>query len=113
MGSLNRTCTHRSIWFIRELSKHLPALSSPNPILALSVHPGAVSTDQQKGATEAYGLLGKVLEGAAALGFMGPDQGAESASWAGTSPAVGERREEVQGRYFTEADGKVGLIDSC
>ena len=39
---------------------------------------------------------------------MSADQGAESALWAGTSPAVGERREEVQGRYFSEADGKVG-----
>jgi WW domain-containing oxidoreductase len=94
--------------FIKELVKHLPPLDSPNPILALSVHPGAVATEQQKGATQAYGIVGKLLEGAASLGFMDPSQGAESASWAGTSPNVGERREEVQGQYFTEADGKVG-----
>jgi hypothetical protein len=75
--------------------------------MALSVHPGAVATEQQQGATEAYGLLGKALETAANLGFMSKEQGAESACWAGTAPAVAERREEVQGRYFTEADGKV------
>jgi len=98
----------RRIWFIRELARnHLPALSSSTPIMALSVHPGAVATEQQKGATEAYGLLGKALETAANLGFMSKEQGAESACWAGTSSAVAERREEVQGRYFTEADGKV------
>jgi len=76
--------------------------------MALSVHPGAVATEQQQGATEAYGqLLGKALETAAEWGFMSKEQGAESASWAGTAPSVAERREEVQGRYFTEADGKV------
>lgn len=38
---------------------------------------------------------------------MDPGQGAESALWALTSTAVVERREEVHGGYFTEADGKV------
>ncbi|RXK35594.1 hypothetical protein M231_07124 [Tremella mesenterica] len=95
------------LMFIRQLAYHLPPLASPTPILALSVHPGAVQTEQQQGATEAYGLPGKALEVVASWAFMTPDQGAESALWAGTSPAVGERREEAQGRYFTEADGKV------
>jgi len=98
----------QNILFIRELArKHLPALTSSSPIMALSVHPGAVATEQQKGATEAYGMvIGKILENAASATFMSPDQGAESALWAGTSPAVAERREEVQGRYYSEADGK-------
>ncbi|ORY26246.1 hypothetical protein BCR39DRAFT_541596 [Naematelia encephala] len=97
------------IYFIKELAKrHLPALTSTTPILAISVHPGAVSTGQQSGATEAYGtILGKSLEMAAAVGFMSPDQGAESALWAGTSHGAVERRNEVQGRYISEADGKV------
>jgi hypothetical protein len=38
---------------------------------------------------------------------MTPEQGSESALWAATAPAVIERREEVHGGYFTEADGKV------
>jgi len=96
------------IYFIRELAKrHLPSLTSPTPIIAISTHPGAVATEQQKGATEAYGILGKALETAASVLFMSPEQGSESALWAGTAPSVSERREEVQGRYFTEADGKV------
>ncbi|KIY71297.1 NAD(P)-binding protein [Cylindrobasidium torrendii FP15055 ss-10] len=94
--------------FIRELArKHLPSLTSSSPILALSVHPGAVATEQQKGAAEAYGLLGKALETVASYIFMDPSQGAESAFWAGTSGSVASRRDEVQGRYFTEADGKI------
>lgn len=102
----------RSIMFIRELArKHLPSLTSSTPILALSVHPGAVATEQQKSAGEAgaYGFAGKMLEAAANVLYMSKEQGSESAVWAGTSTAVAERREQVQGRYFTEADGKVSL----
>jgi hypothetical protein len=73
----------------------------------MSVHPGAVATEQQKGAAEAYGLLGKALEVGSKLLFMSPEQGSESALWAGTAESVVPRRDEVQGRYFTEADGKV------
>lgn len=91
----------------KELVKHLPALNSANPVIATSVHPGAVATEQQQGATEAYGLLGKALEVGSQLLFMSPEQGSESALWAATAPAVIERREEVHGGYFTEADGKV------
>lgn len=78
--------------------------------MALSVHPGAVATEQQKGAAEggAYGMFGKALEEASKVLFMSAEQGSESAVWAGTGTTVAERREEVQGGYFTEADGKVG-----
>lgn len=41
---------------------------------------------------------------------MTPEQGSESALWAATAPAVIERREEVHGGYFTEADGKVRYL---
>ncbi len=80
--------------------------------MALSVHPGAVATEQQRGAAEggAYGLAGKVLVKASEYLFMSAEQGSESAVWAGTAPSVAERREEAQGRYFTEADGKVGIF---
>lgn len=96
-----------SIYLAKELVKHLPALNSANPVIVTSVHPGAVATEQQQGATEAYGLLGKALEVGSQLVFMTPEQGAESALWAATAPAVVERREEVHGGYFSEADGKV------
>ena len=99
---------HR-ILFIRQLAKsHLPKLNSSSPIIAMSIHPGTVATEQQKGATETYGpVLGKTLEGLAQVAFMSREQGAESALWAGTGKTVVERREEVHGRYFSEADGKV------
>jgi len=96
------------IYLAKELVKHLPALNSENPVIVTSVHPGAVATEQQQGATEAYGLLGKALEVGSQLVFMTPEQGAESALWAATAPAVVERREEVHGGYFSEADGKAG-----
>ncbi|KAK8843379.1 hypothetical protein IAR55_007036 [Kwoniella newhampshirensis] len=97
-----------AILFIRELTRrHLPSITSTSPILALATHPGAVATEQQKGATEAYGLLGKALEIGANMVFMSKEQGCESALWAGVGKTVAERKEEVQGRYFTEADGKV------
>jgi hypothetical protein len=54
-------------------------------------------------------MLGKALEVVSSYVFMTPEQGAESALWAATAPAVIERREEVHGGYFTEADGKVCL----
>lgn len=109
---LEPTDPHLSIWFTKQLAQHLPPLASSSPILAIAVHPGAVATEQQKGATEAYGLLGKALEVAAAVGFMSPEQGSESALWAGTAPAVAQRREEAQGAYFTEADGKVSYMST-
>lgn len=104
-----------NILFIRELAKkHLPPLTSPTPILALSVHPGAVNTEQQKGMGEAgaYGQLGKVTSKVGQYLYKTPEQGSESAVWAGTAPAVAERREDVHGMYFTEADGKVGTETS-
>lgn len=96
-----------SIYLAKELVKHLPALTSSTPIIVTSVHPGAVGTEQQQGATEAYGPLGKIVEAAGDYIFMEPEQGAESAVWALADDSVAERREEVHGGYFTEAYGKV------
>ncbi|WWC97906.1 hypothetical protein V866_004794 [Kwoniella sp. B9012] len=97
-----------NILFIRHLAhSHLPSLTSPSPILAASVHPGGVATEQEKGAAQAYPILGNVLEAASKVLFMSREQGAESALWAGVGQTFAKRREECQGRYFTEADGKV------
>ena len=76
--------------------------------MAIAVHPGAVQTEQQKGATEAYPIAGKILEKASQVLFMTPEQGSESAVWAGVSEDVAKRAEEVQAGYFSEAFGKVG-----
>ncbi|OCF35493.1 hypothetical protein I317_05931 [Kwoniella heveanensis CBS 569] len=102
-----------NILYIRQLAKaHLPALTSSSPILAMSTHPGAVATEQEHGATEAYGPIGKVLELGSKVLFMSREQGAESALWAGVGQSAVKRREEVQGGYFSEADGKVGTESS-
>jgi hypothetical protein len=88
-----------------------PSTSLPLPI---SVHPGAVATEQQHGAAESYPILGRVLETVAPAVFMSQEQGCESALWAGTATVLnkGNRREEAWGRYFSEADGKVGTESS-
>ncbi|WWC91280.1 uncharacterized protein L201_006223 [Kwoniella dendrophila CBS 6074] len=97
-----------NIWFIRELAnRHLPSLTSDSPILAASVHPGGVATEQEKGAAQAYPILGTALEAASKVLFMSREQGAESALWAGVGQSFVERRGECQGKYFTEADGKI------
>ena len=64
------------------------------------------------GEAGAYGQLGKVTSKVGQYLYKTPEQGSESAVWAGTAPAVAERREDVHGMYFTEADGKVSLLDS-
>lgn len=42
---------------------------------------------------------------------MTKEQGSESALWAATAPGLGEpeKRAQVNGQYFTEADGKVSF----
>ncbi|KAI9636669.1 uncharacterized protein MKK02DRAFT_45374 [Dioszegia hungarica] len=99
------------IWFAQHLASVLPAYP---PVLAISVHPGAVSTEQQSGATESYPILGKALEYIAPAVFMTKEQGSESALWAATAPGLGEpeKRAQVNGQYFTEADGKPGTESS-
>ncbi|WWC73166.1 uncharacterized protein I206_107132 [Kwoniella pini CBS 10737] len=97
-----------NIYFIRKLAEsHLPSLTSSSPILAASTHPGGVATEQEAGAAQSYPILGTVLEAASKVLFMSREQGAESALWAGVGQTMAKRREETQGRYFTEADGKV------
>ncbi|KZT54609.1 NAD(P)-binding protein [Calocera cornea HHB12733] len=98
-----------NILFTKELVRRVLAPEG-NKIMALAVHPGVVHTDQQKGAEEAYGPLGTVLRGAAALFFKSPDVGAESSLWAATAPEVceGGTESEFQGAYVTEPYGKTG-----
>jgi len=81
-------------------------------ILALSVHPGAVATDQEKAAQEPYGILGTALVAASRVFFMSPEQGAESALWASTSVKLegGDEKavQKYQGAYLTQPDDSLG-----
>jgi hypothetical protein len=100
-----------SILYAKELSirKLIPSPIS-NRILTISVHPGAVATDQEKAAQEPYGLLGTALVAASRVFFMSPEQGSESALWAATSGKVeGEEAvvQKYQGAYLTQPNDSV------
>ena len=101
-----------SILYAKELTLRRlipPPVSSH--ILALSVHPGAVATDQEKAAQEPYGILGTALVAASRVFFMSPEQGAESALWASTSVKLegGDEKaiQKYQGAYLTQPDDSV------
>lgn len=103
--------------YAKELSirKLIPSPIS-NRILAISVHPGAVATDQEKAAQEPYGLLGTALVAASRVFFMSPEQGAECSLWAATSDKVeGEENvvQKYQGAYLTQPDDSVRPYSSC
>lgn len=99
-----------NILYAKELSirKLMPAPIS-SKIVVISVHPGAVATDQEKAAQEPYGLLGTALVAASRVLFMSPEQGSENALWAATSPKLlGEDAEKYQGAYLTQPDDSLG-----
>ncbi|EMD41019.1 hypothetical protein CERSUDRAFT_121610 [Gelatoporia subvermispora B] len=98
------------IYFARELAKRKFADLPPDrPILALSVHPGAVDTDIQKQWAESYGALGKVLEVITRKMGKSAPEGAEASLWAATSTDIFEGNwKDFQGRYYNEAYGEPG-----
>lgn len=72
---------------------------SKRPVLVNATHPGAVSTDQQDQAVEAYGLPGKI--GVKAVRPFMKDavkEGCRSMLWAATREEV--EREGVRGAYI-------------
>ena len=79
-----------NILFARQLAKrHLT--DTEKPILAISVHPGTVSTDVQQAWTESYGpILGKALELGSSLVGKSSAEGAEASLWAATSTDIFE-----------------------
>jgi len=83
-----------------------------NPILAMSVHPGTVNTDIQKGPSEpeAYGtILGKIYEGVMRTLGKSAQEGAEASLWAATSADINMSNwNEFQGNYYSEPYGPPG-----
>jgi len=96
-----------SILLIKELvMRHLK--DSPN-ILAMSVHPGTVDTEIQKGPAEAgaYGVLGKIYEVVMRTLGKSAQEGAEASLWAATSTDINpDNWKEYQGEYYSEPYGK-------
>ncbi|KAM0791825.1 hypothetical protein ACM66B_004084 [Microbotryomycetes sp. NB124-2] len=88
-----------NILFTRALvQRHLPGTN----VLAYATHPGAVATGQQSQFKEAYGeTAGKVMAAVTRPFMRRPDQGAQSALWAGLSDEVNKYD---NGTYFSEAD---------
>ncbi|CDO74111.1 hypothetical protein BN946_scf185043.g161 [Trametes cinnabarina] len=81
----------------------------PNPILAISVHPGTVDTDLQKTWSESYGLVGKVVEKVSRALGKDADEGAEASLWAATTTDINETNwQDFQGNYYSEPYGKPG-----
>jgi len=91
-----------AILLAKQLAKR--KLQLTNKVIAMSVHPGAVATDQQDGLTEAYGPLGTLITKVVRPFMKSPDQGCESSIWAATSPEIVPYG--YQGQYFTEPYGK-------
>lgn len=90
------------ILFVRALVRRLEdGRLSPGTninIYANATHPGAVSTEQQKQAEEAYGVAGKVAVAMARPFMKDPiTQGPLSALFAATSPDV--PKEKISGQY--------------
>ena len=63
--------------FLAEQLAQRKLADSPQPVLALSVHPGTVDTDFQKAWKESYGILGKVMEGLSRVLGKSAGEGAE------------------------------------
>lgn len=101
----------RSILYTKELAvRQLIPPPISNRIVAISVHPGAVATDQPQAVKEPYGvILGSLFATAASALFMSPEQGAESALWAATSPKVSSDAQRYQGAYLSQPDDSVSL----
>lgn len=77
-------------------------------ILAMSVHPGAVSTDIQLQIHEAFGpILGRVITTLQTPLLRAPDEGSLGVLWAATTSGDELARRGLQGAYITDP-GKAG-----
>ncbi|KAI0366363.1 NAD-P-binding protein [Pilatotrama ljubarskyi] len=94
------------IVFSSELAR-LKLADSPKPILSISVHPGMVDTELQRGWGQSYGPLGQVVDKLSRLGGKSAEEGAEASLWAATTTDINESNwQEYQGKYYTEPYGK-------
>ena len=102
------------VLFVKELVKKInggSSGSSPNKLFVNATHPGAVNTDQQEQAVEAYGTLGKAGVKATRPFMKDPVKaGCRSALFAATSEDIVTG--EITGQYIvpdrkvTEASDK-------
>ncbi|KAI9678271.1 MAG: hypothetical protein M1817_006216 [Caeruleum heppii] len=91
------------VLFIRALVRRMQnkdlGFTSTEQVFANATHPGAVSTDQQEQAVEAYGTLGKIAVAGTRPLMKDPiEQGCRPALFATTSEDV--IKEKIQGEYI-------------
>lgn len=91
------------VLFVRALKRRMEqkrlGFTSTEQVWANASHPGAVSTDQQEQAVEAYGTLGKAMVAATRPFMKEPvKQGCRPALFAATSEEI--VKEKIQGAYI-------------
>ncbi len=85
---------------VRRMEQKQLGFQSTEQVWANATHPGAVSTDQQKQAEDAYGVVGKVLTLATRpLMKDALEEGCRPALFALTSPDIVS--EKIQGQYVS------------
>ncbi|KAI0643725.1 NAD-P-binding protein [Trametes meyenii] len=98
------------IYLTRELAKRKLATYPPGtvPVLIMAVHPGTVDTEVQK--IVDHGPLAKVKKFFTRISAKTDEEGAEVCLWAATSADINrDNWKEYQGKYFSEAYGKVDM----
>ncbi|EJF63036.1 NAD(P)-binding protein [Dichomitus squalens LYAD-421 SS1] len=94
------------IVFAQELARR-KLTDATQPILAISVHPGAVDTDLQKAWGQSYGVLGVAIDKVTRLAGKSAEEGAEASLWAAVSTDINQTNwKEYQGKYYSEPYGK-------
>ena len=85
---------------VRRMEQHKLGFTSAEQVWANATHPGAVATDQQKQAVDAYGTAGKVLA-TVTKPFMKDafEEGCRPALFAATSEDI--VKDKVQGAYVS------------
>ncbi|KAG9094305.1 hypothetical protein FS749_012741 [Ceratobasidium sp. UAMH 11750] len=93
-----------NILFVSELQRRLDAEGSS--IIAISLNPGAVTTDGSLAAVANIPVIGRVAGVIAQFVFAHPAEGALTSIFAATNPVVRAEPEKYKGKYLTPV-GKV------
>ena len=107
------------ILFVRALKRRMEqqrlGFTGTEQVWVNASHPGAVSTDQQEQAVEAYGALGKVMVASTRPFMKEPvQQGCRPALFAATSEEI--VKDKIQGAYVSETRRHIlhgGYANTC
>ncbi|KAG9124987.1 hypothetical protein FRC07_009458 [Ceratobasidium sp. 392] len=88
-----------NILFASELQRRLD--SEKSNIIAISVHPGTVTTDGALGAMATIPIIGPLVRVIASYIFMSEPDGARTSVFAAANPLVRAEPEKYKGKYLT------------